>query len=60
MTLTGWWQHPCDGFTRKLVRYEVGGSNYRAVLEPNLFQSASRSTFQQDRDPQHTTKATPQ
>lgn len=48
MVATSFW---VDGFTRKLVHYEDGGCNQRAVFDPDLFQSARRCTFQQDRDP---------
>lgn len=49
MVATSFW---ADGFTRKLVHYEYGGCNQRAVFDPDLFQSARRCTFQQDKEPQ--------
>ncbi|MGH0163296.1 UNVERIFIED_CONTAM: hypothetical protein FKN15_044687 [Acipenser sinensis] len=52
--------------TGKLVRIEgmMDGAEYREILEGNLFQSSRdlrlgrRFTFQQDKDPKHTAKAT--
>uniref|UniRef100_A0A8K9UU17 Transposase Tc1-like domain-containing protein n=1 Tax=Oncorhynchus mykiss TaxID=8022 RepID=A0A8K9UU17_ONCMY len=54
--------------TMKLVRFEgmMDGTKYREILEGNLFQSSrdlrlgQRFTFQQDNDPKHTAKATPE
>ena len=52
--------------TEKLLRIEgmMDGAKYRESLEGNLFQSSrdlrlgQRFTFQQDKDPKHTAKAT--
>ena len=52
--------------TGKLVRIEgmMDGAKYREILEGNLFQSSRdlrlgrKFTFQQDKDPKHTAKAT--
>ena len=54
--------------TGKLVRIEgkMKGAKYREILDENLLQSARdlrlglRFTFQQDNDPMHTAKTTPE